>query len=65
MAGRVKALIDELIELRSGTSPGLSHFLRAHLLMKGIDPAAFDERSPDDPDKVRTLEDMISSFRGR
>jgi hypothetical protein len=66
MAGQIKRLIDELIELRGGNgSKGVAHFLRAHLLMKGIDPDAYDERSPDEPSKVATLEQMIQDFGTR
>lgn len=65
MAGRTKQLIDELIELRAGNKSGLSHFLRAHLLMKGIDPDAHDASTPDDPQKVAALEQMIRDFAPR
>jgi hypothetical protein len=65
MPGRTKQLIDELIELRAGPNQGLSHFLRAHLLMKGIDPDAFDENTPDDPEKVATLQKMIAEFKAK
>ncbi len=63
MAGRTKQLIDELIELRAGPDAGLSHFLRAHLLMKGIDPDAHTETSADDPKHVAVLQKMIEDFR--
>lgn len=63
MPGRVKELIDELIQLRSyRSSPGVSHFVRAHLVMKGIDPDAHDETTPDDPQAIATLEGMIRAF---
>jgi hypothetical protein len=63
MAGRVRKLIDELIELRTRGSDSVTPFLRAHLMMRGINPDAYTESSPDDPAKVAALEAMIADFR--
>jgi hypothetical protein len=63
MPGRTKQLIEQLIRLRAGNNAGISHFLRAHLLLKGIDPDAYTEDTPDDPEKVATLEQMIRDFQ--
>ena len=41
MAGRVKQLIDELIELRAAGNPTVVHFMRAHLMLNGIDPSRY------------------------
>lgn len=65
MAGRVKHLIDELIQLRAAGNPGVTHFLRAHLMLIGIDPERYTERSPDDEAKEQTLRQMIRDFRSR
>lgn len=62
MAGRVKQLIDELIELRAAGNPTVVHFMRAHLMLNGIDPSRYTESSPDDIKKERRLEEMIGSF---
>lgn len=62
MAGRVKHLIDELISLRASGNPGIEHFMRAHLMLNGIDPARYTESSPDDESKERRLEQMITAF---
>lgn len=62
MAGRVKQLIDELIELRANGNPGVVHFMRAHLMLNGIDPSRYTESSPDDQQKERRLEEMIGNF---
>ena len=37
MAGEVKRLIDELIELRTKGRPELDPFVRVHLVLSGID----------------------------
>lgn len=65
MAGRIKQLIEELIILRSRGRTGLEHFVRAHLVLNGIDPDGFDEKSADDPEIVRALQQMISDFKKR
>jgi hypothetical protein len=62
MAGRVKHLIDELILLRASGNPGIEHFMRAHLMLNGIDPTRYNESSPDDAIKERRLEQMINAF---
>lgn len=63
MAGTVKRLIDELIHLRTRNRPGSQHFVRAHLVLNGIDPDAHDELSRDDPELVATLAKMIADFK--
>jgi hypothetical protein len=65
MAGRVKHLIDEFIQLRAAGNPGVTHFVRAHLMLMGIDPERYTERSPDDESKERALRKMIHDFGGR
>jgi hypothetical protein len=62
MAGRVKRLIDELIELRAAGNPGVVHFMRAHLMLNGIDPSRYTESSPDDLQKEQRLQEMIGNF---
>jgi hypothetical protein len=62
MAGRVKQLIDELIELRAGGNQGVAHFLKAHLMLNGIDPSRYTAASEDDRQKELRLESMINDF---
>jgi hypothetical protein len=63
MPGRVKSLIEELIRVRARGRPGLEHFVKAHLVLKGIDPDAYDEKSADEHDKIQVLEQMIRDFK--
>lgn len=49
MAGKVKQLIDRLIELRTNGERGLVAPLKIKLIMKGVDPDLYDESSPDNP----------------
>jgi hypothetical protein len=62
MAGRVKQLIDELIDLRAGGNQGVAHFLKAHLMLNGIDPSQYTATSDDDRQKELRLESMINDF---
>ena len=56
MAGKVKHLIDAIIAFRSKGNPSMVGFVRAKLMLKGIDPAKYTETSSDEPDVVRKLE---------
>ncbi len=49
MAGKVKLLIDRLIELRTKGDRGLVAPLKIKLIMKGVDPDMFDAGTPDNP----------------
>lgn len=49
MAGQIKKMIDKVIIKKSGGSPSLIYSTKIKLLIKGIDPNAFNERSEDDP----------------
>lgn len=49
MAGKVKELIDRLIELRTKGDRGLVAPVKIKLIMKGVDPDLFDATSADNP----------------
>lgn len=49
MAGKVKAMIEQLIDLRTRGEHGLVAPLKIKLIMKGVDPDLFDADSPDNP----------------
>lgn len=55
MAGKVKFLIDQLIELRTKGDRGLIAPLKIKLIMKGVDPDMFDDSSPDNPMIIQRL----------
>ena len=62
MAGKVHKLIQELYHIR-GTVPSSLHFVRAHLVLSGIDPDEYDEHTRDDASKVAQLERMLQDFQ--
>lgn len=58
MAGRIKELIDSLIEMRTQGESSLVAPMKIKLIMKGIDPDIYDANSPDEPaiiQKVKTI----------
>ena len=58
MAGKIKHMIDQIIEQRSQGNPALVSSTRIKLVMKGIHPDKFDQHSIDDPvilEKLQTL----------
>jgi hypothetical protein len=66
MPGRVKQLIDELCHLRALGNPGVVYFVRANLMLHGINPESYHANSPDDESVERTIEEMIAGFnRGK
>jgi hypothetical protein len=62
MAGRVHRLIQQLYEVR-GAGPSSLHFLRAHLVLSGINPDEYTEATRDDEQKVVLLEKMLADFQ--
>ena len=65
MRGSVKRLIDELVRLRSRGNAKIVPFVRAHLVLNGIDPDAHTENTADEADKIAVLEGMIRDFQRR
>lgn len=49
MAGKVKELIDKLIDLRTNGDRALVAPMKIKLIMKGVDPDLFDTTSADNP----------------
>jgi len=58
MAGKIKQIIDAIVAHRSRGNPTMAGFVRAKLMLKGIDPAAHTDTSSDDPAVLRKLESL-------
>jgi hypothetical protein len=63
MIGRTKELLRELEQARGQSAAG-RHFLRSHLILKGINPDVHTETSEDDAVVVAELERMLAG-RGK
>jgi hypothetical protein len=55
MAGRIKKDIDTIIEQRSRGIKGLVYVTKIKLILKGINPDDYDERTPDDPEILKKI----------
>lgn len=55
MAGKIKALIDEIVDKRANGKPFLISITKAKLALKGVDPEAFNESSDDDIEVLNKL----------
>lgn len=55
MAGKVKSLIEQLIQLRTKGEHGLVAPLKIKLIMKGVDPDLYDADSPDTPTVITRI----------
>ena len=55
MPGKIKKLIETLIEIRSQGNPSIASTTRTKLLLKGIDSKKFTEQSDDDPAVINSL----------
>lgn len=49
MTGKIRKMIDQIIEKKSGGKAVLANVVITKLILKGIDPAKFNAGSPDDP----------------
>ena len=62
MPGQIKSMITQLFLLRVGDNPHLKAPFKIKLIMKGIDPDLFDERSEDDPVVIQRLQNIAKSM---
>jgi hypothetical protein len=58
MSGKVKRLIDAIVTHRSRGNPKMAGFVRAKLMLKGINPDQHTDSSADDPVVLRQLESL-------
>lgn len=55
MAGKIKNLIDLLIQQRSQGNRAIVYALRVKLILKGINPDDYSANSPDDPETIASV----------
>ena len=55
MAGKIKQLIDKMIELRAQGNPSLESTTRTKLLLKGVDTRKYTSSSGDDPEVITKI----------
>lgn len=64
MAGKIHAMIEKIIDQRSGGSNAGAAAVRVRLLLRGIDPDKYDATSDDDPVIIAKLDQMATDFDG-
>lgn len=62
MAGKIKEMIDKIIETRSNGDNTVANTTKAKLVLKGIDPSDFDSDSSDDSEVLEKLEEIAESW---
>ncbi len=62
MAGKVKQMIDTIINQRAKDNAMLAGVIKTKLMLKGIDPNKFTAQSPDDPAVISKLEALIKDL---
>ncbi len=62
MAGKVKQMIDTIINQRAKDNAMLAGVIKTKLMLKGIDPSKFTAQSPDDPAVISKLEALMKEL---
>jgi len=62
MAGKIKQMLDKLIETRSKGIPTLVSTTKAKLQLKGIDYRAYTATSPDDPAMINKVTEVAKEM---
>ncbi|MBN1980443.1 MAG: hypothetical protein JW795_02855 [Chitinivibrionales bacterium] len=55
MAGKIKKMIESIIEQRSGGNTTIALTTKTKIILKGIDPGNFTPQSDDDPETIEKL----------
>jgi hypothetical protein len=58
MAGKIKALIDKIVEKRSQGNPTLMVTTKTKIMLKGVNPEIYTNTSDDDPIVEQRLKDI-------
>nr|WP_319538643.1 hypothetical protein [uncultured Methanospirillum sp.] len=62
MAGKIKLLIDSLVEQRAQGNPSLESTTRTKLLLKGIDGTKYNVSSDDDPAVIQKIREIAKDM---
>ncbi len=62
MSGKIKKMIDTIIEQRSKGSPVIASTVKIKLILKGINPDKFTLNFDDDPIIIKKIEQIADDF---
>lgn len=63
MAGRIRRMIDSVIQQRAAGNPMLEKILKTKMILKGVNPNKFTLESDDDPVVLEKLERMLRELK--
>lgn len=63
MAGKIRQMIDAIINQRAKDNPMLERVIKTKLILKGINPNRYTPQSDDDPVVIVKLEKMMQDLR--
>ncbi len=63
MAGKIKTMIDSIIQQRAKNNPMLEGVIRTKLMLKGIDSKKYTAQSDDDPAVISKLEALVKDLK--
>jgi hypothetical protein len=55
MAGKIKNIIDSIVESRSKGNTTIANLTKSKMVMKGINPEKYTKNSEDDPEVIERL----------
>ncbi|MDD2619397.1 MAG: hypothetical protein PHC92_01820 [Syntrophomonadaceae bacterium] len=55
MAGKIKSIIDSIVEKRANGNATIANLTKSKIVMKGIIPEKYSSDSPDDPMVIEKL----------
>jgi hypothetical protein len=62
LAGKIKQMLDKLIEVRSKGNSTLVNTTKAKLSLKGIDYQSYTATSPDDPAMIKKVTEVAKEM---
>ncbi len=63
MAGKIRQMIDQILNQRANDNPMLERVIKTKLMLKGVNPKKYTLESPDDPVIIQKLERMMHLFQ--
>lgn len=62
MAGKIKAMVDTIIEKRSQGDDVVATTSKTKFVLKGVHPDKFDSSSPDDPEVIEKVRKIAEAW---
>ncbi len=63
MAGKIRRMIDSVIQQRAMGNPMLEKIIKTKMILKGVNPNKYTLESDDDPIILDKLERMLSELK--